>query len=105
MFNGHGCLSTVDLTNMTDLKCDTTLQEILFLFKIQNIASEKSNLFPNTEFVIGKCPANCANLGSVTIGLDVHPLVSSICISAVADRVISVNGGVVGISIMPGLKK
>jgi len=89
-FNGSGCLSEVEHKNILELKCEQSLFTLLPLFKIFDLNQEIKGIFPNQTHLIAKCPANCVNLGSKVIGLDVHPLVTSICIAAVVDRVSSI---------------
>jgi len=49
----------------------------------------------NYEFIFGICPNNCLGVGKV-YGRGLHHPESSICLSAIADFSIPMNGGVIG---------
>ncbi len=55
--------------------------------------------------VLVKCPANCHRTQGQVYGSGIHPENSPICLSALADRAISEYGGIIQISIFPGLEK
>jgi len=55
--------------------------------------------------VLAKCPANCHSIQGQVYGLGIHPDISPICLSALADKAISEYGGIISISIFPGLEK
>jgi hypothetical protein len=61
----------------------------------------------NIEYikVIARCPSNCHATQGQIYGLGIHPDISPICLSALADRAISEYGGIISISIFPGLDK
>lgn len=62
---------------------------------------------PNINYinVLAKCPANCHEAQGQVYGLGIHPDISPICLSALADKAISDYGGIISISIFPGLEK
>lgn len=61
----------------------------------------------NIEYinVLARCPSNCHATQGQIYGLGIHPDISPICLSALADKAISEYGGVISISIFPGLEK
>ncbi len=62
---------------------------------------------PNINYinVLAKCPADCHAAQGQVYGLGIHPDISPICLSALADKAISEYGGIISISIFPGLEK
>ena len=61
----------------------------------------------NIEYtkVMARCPSNCHSTQGQIYGLGIHPDISPICLSALADKAISEYGGIISISIFPGLEK
>lgn len=62
---------------------------------------------PNINYinVLARCPSNCHSAQGQVYGLGIHPDISPICLSALADKAISEYGGIISISIFPGLEK
>jgi hypothetical protein len=52
-----------------------------------------------------RCPVGCHKVQGFVYGVGLHPEVSPICLSALVDNAISVYGGIIQISIFPGLDK
>jgi hypothetical protein len=65
--------------------------------------------YPTANFdytnILARCPSNCHLVQGQVYGLGIHPDISPICLSALTDRAISEYGGIVSISIFPGLEK
>jgi len=61
----------------------------------------------NVEYlnILARCPSNCHTAQGQVFGLGIHPDISPICLSALADKAISQYGGIISISIYPGLEK
>ena len=55
--------------------------------------------------VLAKCPANCHKVPGNVFGMGLHPETSPICLSAMVDNAISEYGGIISISVYPGLEK
>ena len=55
--------------------------------------------------VLARCPSNCHNVEGTVYGKGIHPDNSPICLSALIDRAVSEYGGIISISIFPGLEK
>lgn len=53
--------------------------------------------------VLARCPANCYDLNATVYGVGIHPKKSPICLSAIVDKAMSLYGGIIQISILPGL--
>ena len=53
--------------------------------------------------VLARCPSNCHTMNEEVFGLSIHPDISPICLSALVDNAISFYGGIISISILPGL--
>ena len=72
-----------------------------------------SNLFgpnyPTTNInymnILARCPSNCHKIQGTVYGKGIHPDISPICLSALVDRAVSEYGGIISISIFPGLEK
>lgn len=54
--------------------------------------------------LLARCPSTCHSLTKVSYGVSIHPDVSPICLSAIVDGAISIFGGIISISIFPGLQ-
>lgn len=55
--------------------------------------------------ILARCPANCHKTQGQVYGTGIHPESSPICLSALVDRAMSDYGGIIQISIYPGLEK
>lgn len=55
--------------------------------------------------VLASCPANCHKESDTVLGVGVHPENSSICLSAIVDRAISLYGGIISISVVSGMNE
>jgi len=55
--------------------------------------------------ILAKCPSSCHKTQGQIYGTGIHPEHSPICLSALVDRAISEYGGIIQISIYPGLEK
>ena len=55
--------------------------------------------------ILARCPANCHRTQGQVYGTGIHPENSPICLSALVDQAISDYGGIIQISIFPGLEK
>lgn len=55
--------------------------------------------------VLARCPAGCHLSQGQVFGTGIHPENSPICLSAMIDRAMSEYGGIISISIFPGLEK
>ena len=52
-----------------------------------------------------RCPHNCHGLSSTVYGSGLHPDISPICLSALVDGAISLYGGIISLSVLPGRQK
>jgi LCCL domain/Scavenger receptor cysteine-rich domain len=55
--------------------------------------------------ILARCPANCHRSQGQVYGTGIHPDNSPICLSALVDKAVSEYGGIISISIFPGLEK
>ena len=55
--------------------------------------------------LIARCPENCHKVQGFVYGIGLHPETSPICLSALVDNAISVYGGIIQISLFPGMDK
>jgi hypothetical protein len=98
-----GMLNPVEKKNLIELSCTQQLLN----------PNPDSNIFgpdfptPNVNYlrVLAKCPANCHKIPGSVFGMGLHPETSPICLSALIDNAISEYGGVISISVYPGLEK
>ena len=98
-----GQLSVTDKKKILNLKCDQKLEN----------PSSSNQVFgpdyptnqPNYLNVLARCPADCHKLKEKVLGLGIHPPHTPICMAALVDNAISFYGGIINISIMPGLTK
>jgi len=51
------------------------------------------------------CPPKCGGIGTQIDGTNIHPFTTPICVAAVVDRAVSLYGGIVRVTIAPGLEK
>ena len=96
-----GLLNYSDLKKIINLKCDQRLinpspSQIIFG---PDYPTRKVNYLN----VLAKCPSNCHLTKEKVYGLGIHPDMSPICLSALADNAMSLYGGIISISIIPGL--
>ena len=96
-----GLMNYEDYSKIIKLKCDQTLinpspSKILFGpdYPTRNV---------NYMNILASCPSNCHLKNEKVFGLAIHPDVSPICLSALVDNAISYYGGIISISILPGL--
>jgi hypothetical protein len=99
-----GFLSPQDNKKVIDLTCDQTLVDDNPDKQIFG-AEFPTNRLNYFELLV-KCPSDCLNiaLANNVYGLGIHPRESPICLSAIADRSVSMYGGIVAIGVYPGLK-
>jgi hypothetical protein len=57
----------------------------------------------NYAVYYARCPSNCMHFQERSVGLGIHPEDSPICFNAIVGRAISFYGGIIAISIYPGL--
>jgi hypothetical protein len=99
-----GLLSTADKRKIIDLKCDTKL--INPSAAQPYYGPDYPTNTPNFLSVLARCPANChKNFSEKIVGVGLHPNTAPICMAALVDNSISYYGGIVSISILPGLTK
>jgi len=60
---------------------------------------------PNYLNILARCPGNCHKLKERVLGTGIHPLNTPICLSALVDNALSFYGGIISISVLPGLIK
>jgi hypothetical protein len=96
-----GLIESVEKKNIIDLTCDHLLM---------NPSSDKILFGPdyptrniNYIRILARCPSNCHKVPGTVFGLGIHPDKSPICLSALVDKAISYYGGIISISIFPGL--
>jgi hypothetical protein len=53
--------------------------------------------------VLAKCPYDCHKVPGTVYGMGIHPENSPICLAAMVDNAVSYYGGIISISIFPGL--
>ncbi len=96
-----GLIDSNEKKNIIDLSCD---QQLI------NPSADKMIFGPdyptrniNYIKVLARCPSDCHKVPGTVYGLGIHPEKSPICLSAIVDRAISLYGGIISISIFPGL--
>lgn len=52
-----------------------------------------------------KCPPKCGGIGVSVEGVNIHPFSTPICQAAVLDRSVSYYGGIIRVTIAPGLDR
>ena len=104
MQNPHGgLLSNTEKNKIINLKCDTKLENpsrtnLLF-------GPDFPTSFPNYMNVLARCPANCYLSKEKIYGIGIHPSSTPICLAAIIDNAVSLYGGIISISILPGMPK
>lgn len=99
-----GLLSTADKRRLIELKCDTKLINPSAVKQFYGPDYPTST--PNFLSVLGRCPADCHKYFTEKIvGVGLHPNTTPICMAALVDNSISYYGGIISISILPGLTK
>ena len=98
-----GQLSVAEKIKLVDLKCDQKMENPSVSNQI--FGPEYPTNQPNYLNVLARCPANCHKLKSKVLGLGIHPSNTPICMAALVDNAISFYGGIINISVLPGLTK
>ena len=98
-----GLLDYIDTNLIIDLKCEQKLinpnpSSLIFG---QDYPTKNVNYMN----VLARCPSDCHKSSVTVYGLGIHPESSPICLSALVDKSISIYGGIISISIFPGLQK
>jgi hypothetical protein len=98
-----GLLSTRDRNQIIKLTCEQKLENpsrtnLLF-------GPEYPTSFPNYMNVLARCPGHCHLSKEKVYGLGIHPSSTPICIAAIVDNAVSIYGGIISISILPGMPK
>jgi len=114
-FDGSGCLSQQENLKVINLVCDTSVKDILSQFQVYG--EIQTNEFPNYKQLLARCPMHCNIRDPKTItkadkktgmtnktleGTGIHPYDSSICVAALIDYAMPVNGGVIAVALAPG---
>lgn len=96
-----GLLESKDKKNIIELSCDQKLvnpsaDEIIFGpdYPTRNI---------NYMKVLAFCPGDCHKRPGTVFGVGIHPDQTPICLAALVDNAISLYGGIISISIFPGM--
>jgi len=98
-----GLLSTRDRNQIIKLTCEQKLENpsrtnLLF-------GPDYPTSFPNYMNVLARCPGHCHLSKEKVYGLGIHPSSTPICIAAIVDNAVSIYGGIISISILPGMPK
>ena len=97
-----GVISPNEKTTIIDLTCTQPM-----------VNPSQSNKLFGPNFVNGKgnymnflarCPGDCHKIQGVVYGSGLHPNTSPICLSALVDGAMSFYGGIISISVFPGLE-
>ena len=97
-----GVISPNEKTTIIDLSCTQPM-----------VNPSQSNKLFGPNFVNGKgnymnflarCPGDCHKIQGVVYGSGLHPNTSPICLSALVDGAMSFYGGIISISVFPGLE-
>lgn len=97
-----GMITPEELENVLDLECDQQMinpspDQIIFG---DNLPTANINYMN----IIARCPANCHRYVGIVVGMGIHPENTPICLAAMVDNAISEYGGIISLSIYPGLK-
>lgn len=97
-----GVMSMNEKSKIIQLSCTQAL-----------VNPSQTNMLFGPNFVNGKgnymnflarCPGDCHKIQGVVTGSGIHPNTSPICLSAIVDNAISFYGGIISISVFPGLE-
>lgn len=98
-----GLLSVKDKSQIISLRCDSKLENPSRTNLI--FGPEYPTNIPNFMSVLARCPSNCHRLKDKVLGVGIHPFFTPICLAALVDNQISFYGGIISISILPGIPK
>jgi hypothetical protein len=98
-----GLMSVKDKQNILDLSCNSKLENPSRTNLV--FGPDYPTSTPNYMSIIARCPSGCHKFNDKVIGVGIHPDFSPICVSAIVDNAISFYGGIISISIFPGLPK
>ena len=94
-----GLINYNEKKNIINLKCDQVLKNTEINLFGPDYPTKKVGYMR----VLARCPSNCSELNETVFGVGIHPTSSPICMSALVDKAISPYGGIISISILPGL--
>lgn len=94
-----GVISYIEKKKILNLTCDTKLENTNTMFFGPDFPTKSCEFMT----VLARCPSYCYKQSGTVYGIGIHPQQSPICLSAMIDKATSLYGGVVSISITPGL--